>query len=270
MADLKDKFAPEGFKTTKTSEDPETGAITWDVTYKPNFALIYNAFKDLNKEYKKFSSFKDVVNDPNFNRIHNAYKAVWNAFRTHVRSKYPEEYRKLQALDEEKIKKAVLGKLKEMSATGAGAGAGTFTPGTGANYATPNAFNPNKKAKGAQNIYYYKLGWKPVPVEKLHKASKVIDHKDLWKKKLEETATTDNYINSLNLSDPALSQFITTRIGDFDKIEDKLNVLIPLLKQAKIQTMEYYKTSPDFKIQYGTDLAVDYLDDIIKLFREKK
>jgi len=34
--------------------------------------------------------------------------------------------------------------------------------------------------------------------------------------------------------------------------------------------MEYYKNSPDFKIQYGTDLAVDYLDDIIKLFQEKR
>jgi hypothetical protein len=165
------------------------------------------------------------------------------------------------------LREIIRKKIKEMSVTG---GTASFTPGEGANYATPNAFNPNKKAKGAQNIYYYKLGFKPVNSPALHKKAKGIDHKDLWKKKLEETAITDNYINSLNLSDPALSQFITTRIGDFDKIEDKLNVLIPLLKQAKIQTMEYYKTSPDFKIQYGTDLAVDYLDDIIKLFREKK
>ena len=57
---------------------------------------------------------------------------------------------------------------------------------------------------------------------------------------------------------------------DFDKIEDKLNTLLPLLKQAKEKTMDYYKSSPGFKVQYGTDLAVDYLDDIIKLFRDKK
>lgn len=168
-----------------------------------------------------------------------------------------------------KLKEVVLKKLKEISATGAGAGAGTFTPGTGAQYATPYAYNPNKKAKGAQNIYYYKLGWKDVPVKKLHKASKTIDHKDLWKKKLTETESTETYINSLNLTDPALSQFIEKRVSDFDKIEDKLNTLLPLLKQAKAKTMEYYKNSPDFKIQYGTDLAVDYLDDIIKLFNKK-
>ena len=95
----------------------------------------------------------------------------------------------------DKIKEIIRAKLKEMSATGAGAGAAHFEPGAGAQYATPFAFNPNKKAKGAQNIYYYKLGWKPVPVEKLHKASKTIDHKDLWKKKLEEKESTDSFIN---------------------------------------------------------------------------
>jgi hypothetical protein len=57
---------------------------------------------------------------------------------------------------------------------------------------------------------------------------------------------------------------------DFDKIEDKLNTLLPLLKSAKTDTMEYYKTNPDFKIKYGTDLIVDYLDDIITLVKEKK
>ena len=170
----------------------------------------------------------------------------------------------------DKLKEVVLKKLKEMSATGAGAGAGSFTPGSGAQYATPFAFNPNKKAKGAQNVYYYKLGWKNVPTEKLHKASKAIDHKDLWTKKLEETEATDTYINNLNLTDDSLKQFIQNRVGDFDKIEDKLNILLPLLKKAKTQTMEYYKNSPDFKIQYGTDLAVDYLDDIIKLFQKQK
>jgi len=64
--------------------------------------------------------------------------------------------------NKDKIKEIIRAKLKEMSATGAGAGAAHFEPGAGAQYATPFAFNPNKKAKGAKNIYYYKLGWKPV------------------------------------------------------------------------------------------------------------
>jgi hypothetical protein len=187
-----------------------------------------------------------------------------------MRENYPKQYSLLKAANEEMLKELVQKRLKEMSATGAGAGAGTFTPGEGANYATPNAFNPNKKAKGAQNIYYYKLGWKPVDAEKLHKQAKGLEHKDLWTKKLEENESTDSYINSLNIQDPSLKQFIDTRMTDFDKIEDKLNTLLPLLKSAKTDTMEYYKTNPDFKIKYGTDLAVDYLDDLITLFKEKK
>jgi hypothetical protein len=262
------KQSPGGYTTTKSSEDPETGTITWDVTYKPDYALIYNAFKELNSEYKKFLTYKQTAEDQNFKKIYNAFNTVWNAFRTHVRTAYPAEYRKLKSVDENRLKEAVLNKLKEISSTGSGPGAATFTPGTGAQYATPFAYNPNKKAKGAQNIYYYKLGWKPVDTAKLHKQAKGIEHKDLWKKKLEEEST-NTYISSLNLTDPSLSQFIEKRVGDFDRIEDKLNTLLPLLKQAKKETMEYYKSSPDFKIQYGTDLAVDYLDDIIKLFNKK-
>lgn len=169
--------------------------------------------------------------------------------------------------NKDKIKEIIRAKLKEMSATGAGAGAAHFEPGAGAQYTTPFAFNPNKKAKGAQNIYYYKLGWKPVPVEKLHKASKTIDHKDLWKKKLEEKESTDSFINSLNLQDGDLKSFITDRIDDYDEIENKLNTLLPLLKQAKAKTEKAYKEKPDFntaKELPGTEFGKEQLDNMIK------
>ena len=81
----------------------------------------------------------------------------------------------------ERIREIVRRMLKEMSATGTGA---SFTPGTGENYATPFAFNPNKKAKGAASNYYIKkLGFKLVDKEKLHKQAKGIDIKQLWKGK---------------------------------------------------------------------------------------
>ena len=81
----------------------------------------------------------------------------------------------------DRIRKIVKKVLREMSATGTGA---SFTPGTGANYATPFAFNPNKKAKGSvYNYYVKKLGYKPVDKEKLHKQAKGIESKQLWKGK---------------------------------------------------------------------------------------
>ena len=64
-----------------------------------------------------------------------------------------------------------------MSTTG---GTASFTPGTGAQYATPFAFNKNKKAKGTASNYYYKLGFKPVDKKKLRKQAKGIEVKQLF------------------------------------------------------------------------------------------
>ena len=262
---------PTAFDSTKSGVDPETGRVSWDIKYKADYALVYKRFKELNKALKDFVTYDEVRKDSKFKEITNGFNYLYNQFRTHIRKEYPNQYKTLQTIDENKVRDIIRKALDEESATGAGAGAGSFSPGAGANYATPNAFNPNKKAKGAQNIYYYKLGFKPVDAEKLHKQAKGLEHKDLWTKKLEENEESSQaYVDSLNLSDPALKQFVDTRITDFDKIEDKINTLLPLLKKAKTETMEYYKMSPDFKIKYGTDLAVDYLNDLITLFKDKK
>jgi hypothetical protein len=243
-----------GFDTTQPETDPETGRISWDVKYKADYALVYKRFKELNKAFKDFITYDEVRKDPKLMQFSTEFNALYNRFRTHIRKEYPKQFKMLQTIDENVVRDLVRKALEEESATGAGAGAGSFSPGTGANYATPNAFNPNKKAKGAQNIYYYKLGFKPVDAKKLE----------------ENEESSQAYVDSLNLSDPALKQFVDTRITDFDKIEDKINTLLPLLKKAKTETMEYYKMSPDFKIKYGTDLAVDYLNDLITLFKDKK
>jgi hypothetical protein len=41
------------------------------------------------------------------------------------------------------------------------------------------------------------------------------------------------------------------------------------MQQAKHKTMDYYKQKPDsFAVVYGTDLAKEYLDDLIELFKD--
>lgn len=59
-------------------------------------------------------------------------------------------------------------KLDEVSTTSSGGASSAFTSntGTGAQYATPHAFRKDKDAKGAEHIYYYKLGFKPIPKTK--------------------------------------------------------------------------------------------------------
>ena len=161
----------------------------------------------------------------------------------------------------EKIKELIKKQIKEMSATGTGA---SFTAGAGENYATPYAFNPNKKAKGAKNIYYYKLGFKPVNRKALNKKAKGIKVKQLWEE-TEPKFDIEGFVNSLEVDDET-KQYIAGRLGDFDLIADKLKELIKLIQEAKKETINSYRETPEKKSVYGTDLAISVLDRAIKLF----
>jgi hypothetical protein len=163
----------------------------------------------------------------------------------------------------EKIKELIQNRLKEISATGTGA---SFTAGTGENYATPYAFNPNKKAKGTANNYYYKLGFKPVNQKALNKAAKGIEVKQLWEEE-ESRFDIEGFLSSLSTDDPEVKKYIAGRLGDFDLLSSKLKELITLLQNAKKETINSYRENPQFKAVYGTDLAISLLDDIIKLFK---
>jgi hypothetical protein len=151
--------------------------------------------------------------------------------------------------------------IKETSATGTGA---SFTAGAGENYATPYAFNPNKKAKGTAHNYYYKLGFKPVNQKALNKAAKGIEVKQLWEEE-EPKFDIEGFVNGLGV-DEETKQYIAGRLGDFDLIADKLKELIKLIQEAKKETINSYRETPEKKSVYGTDLAISILDRAIKLF----
>ena len=109
----------------------------------------------------------------------------------------------------------------------------------------------DKTAKGAADIYYYKLGFKPVPKIK----PKSYDIKKLW-----ETEK----LNELN-------NFQKERIAAFDDIEKRLNDLYPLVSNAKNETAEYYSENPgSYDILKSTEMVLSYLKDIDKLLREVK
>ena len=72
------------------------------------------------------------------------------------------------------IIKEVLKELYEISATGTGA---TFTPGAGAQYATPYAFK-KRKGKNRATKYLEKLGYKTVKLKKRPYNTKMIDYLD--------------------------------------------------------------------------------------------
>jgi hypothetical protein len=125
--------------------------------------------------------------------------------------------------------------LSEESTTGGGVGQAGFTSGTsGDNYAAPIS-------------YKYKLA----------------------KKSLKEADFDVNQlVKDQNITNPAMVDWISKRVEAFDTLERQLNQLIPMLQQAKKETIRKYSQDPSFAVIYGTDLAQEYLQDIIELFKQ--
>ena len=88
-------------------------------------------FKKLNDQLDFLKDNEDIMKDQGIQRVFEQIRDSFNAYRTYIRKNYPENYKT----------------VKEISTTGGGAGAASFTPGTGMQYATPYAFTGGKKAK---------------------------------------------------------------------------------------------------------------------------
>ena len=277
-----------GRKSTVTNIDPETGRITWSVESVPEFDSTFKKYAELRDYIKDLAIAKK--DDPKFFEFSKAISKGFNEFRSYLRTNYPTEYEKFKSLAEE-------------STTSSNSG---FTSGTeGENYATPYAFNSNKKAKGTDrdiltkspykfklapvqegpgatmgpgakagptgvkdNAYVKQFNFKLAPKPKSTNSVTIVPSSGKTSPLNEADVNVEEYINSLGVESPELKKHITSRILGFDKLEDKLNELIPLLAQAKNKTMDTYRQKPDFSVVYGTDLAVDYLDDLIEMFKD--
>ena len=149
----------------------------------------------------------------------------------------------------DKLKEIIRKKLKEMSATGQGGA--SFTAGQGEGYATPAAFASKTNSKGTKNIYYYKLGFKPVP-DKIKGSG--LQVKKLWE---EEPLTETN-------------EFQKKRLDGIDEIEKLLNEISPLVSNAKNETIELYSgNAGSYDITQPIEIVLSYLKEVKQLLTEK-
>jgi hypothetical protein len=150
----------------------------------------------------------------------------------------------------DKLKEIIRKKLKEISATNQGGA--TAIPGEGIGMATKPAFNKDKNAKGAKNIYYYKLGYKPVPKTK----PKSYDIKKLWEEEKEKTGA---------------DKFQDDRVKEFEQIESLLKQLSPLISNAKNETIEYYTANPgSYDIYKPSSMVLAYIQKAVDLLNQKQ
>ena len=149
----------------------------------------------------------------------------------------------------DKLKEIIRKKLAEMSATGQGGA--SFTAGQGEGYATPAAFASKTNSKGTKNIYYYKLGFKPVP-DKIKGSG--LQVKKLWE---EEPLTETN-------------EFQKKRLDGIDEIEKLLNEISPLVSNAKNETIELYRgNAGSYDITQPIEIVLSYLKEVKQLLIEK-
>ena len=148
-----------------------------------------------------------------------------------------------------KLKEIIRKKLAEMSATQVGGS--SFTPGEGINTATPAASPSKTNPKGTKNIYYYKLGFKPVPNKIKGSGLQV---KQLWE---------EDTLNEVN-------EFQQKRLDALEEIETLMNEIGPLLSNAKNETIELYSgNAGSYDITKPIEMVKSYLQDIKQLLSEK-
>ena len=276
--DMENDFFSKDLKTYYKSQgiDKETGGSTSQIINLASFKDSLEKMNDAIMALQALRGTDDGRTDPLLKDIEEDLKKTFNTYRTHLRKNYPDQYEQFK------------GTLEELSSISSNSG--FISGGEGENHNGPSprkstygsytqaGFKKVKEGPGAtlgpgpsagsegvkDNIYVKDFKYKLVDKKKLNKAAKGIIVKSLW-----EAVDVEDYLQGLNIIDPDKKKFITSRLLGFDELEEKLNRLIPLLQQAKHETMDYYRENPEsFKVLYGTDLANDYINDLIELFKK--
>lgn len=253
--DMENDFFSDDLTTYYQTEkiDTNTNSLSHKIIPLASFSNSLKELLQAVKSLNNLSKTKEGSNDESIQELSSKLKDVFNRYRTHIRKNYPDQYNQIKQ------------QLEEISSTGGGAGASSFTPGTGMQYATPYAFKLKKKKKvkegvGAtlgpgpkasndgvrDNAYIKQFKYTLVP--------KKIKRSGLEVKQLFEVESSKDYQDK--------------RIGAFDVIETEINNIYKMLSNAKNETIEYYNGNPSsYSVVKPTDLILDYIKDIKNLLK---
>ena len=262
--DLKTYYKTDGI-------NKETKSINHKVIKLASFGdslqKMYSALKAL----KQLLATDDARNDEVIQKILVDFREVFNRYRTHLRTSYPDQYRQIK----NQLKEI---EIDEISTSG-GAGA----------YQTPFAFR--LKGQKANDKAYKELGYEEVEEgigahlgpgpDASEDGVKDNAYVKQFKYKLVPKDKQGNYVQKgsglevKNLfkeeAGQTPKQFHQERMSGFDRVGDLLGQINPLLNDAKRETEEFYKETPEsYDVVYGTDLVVDYLNDILDILKDKE
>jgi len=272
--DFFDKDLKTYYKTDKIND--ETGAISHQVIKLASFADSLKKIYDAVEALKALMGTPDGRGNKEVNDTLSKLKDTFNNYRTYLRKFYPDQY---EAIKSELLEMSTLASNSGFTSGGEGENhtgpsprKSTYGAYTQAGFKKVNegpgaSMGPGPKA-GKEGVtkskYITDFKYKLVNQKELNKKAKGIIVKQLW-----EVEDVEKFLDDMKINDPARREFVKTRISAFDALEDKLNQLVPLMQQAKNKTIDYYRNKPEsFGIVYGTDLAQEYLNDLIELFKQ--
>jgi len=226
----------KGTKSTVTDIDPETGRITWDIQEVPDFESVFRNLKKAKEFMDKLSKTKDVRQDSVMQKIQQQLTTTFNELRTHVRKNYPEDYARIKMVAE----------TNTISSN-----SGFISGGEGENHTGPS---PRKSTYGAYTQAGYKkvsegpgATFGPGPSAGPEGVKDNVYVKD-FKYKLVNQKALNKKAKGIEVK----------QLWEATDTEDFLN------------GMDYYRANPNsFAVVYGTDLANDYLNDLIDLFKKQ-
>ena len=279
-----------GSKSTVTNINKETGGISWDIEYLPNFDELFNDATDLVKTAK--GVYTKAKTDEKLRLIYDDARLLRNQIRTHIRNEYPEEYRRMtmkmsEGLDENQLSvsdevsandkridavaKAIADKfdIKDdgmlrgvirvaladymfTENTTTGGGNASFTPGTGMTYATPYAFKRPKKKQ------------KSIPENKSLKTTEEYAGK-------KSTKSTKDYLNKNSKDTKSLNENIDLDAYGYSLVPKNKDGSY-VQKGSGLDVKQLFEDQKDFQLKRvaAFDVIEQEMNDIYKMLSNAK
>ena len=272
-----------GKKSTVSAIDDATGRIEWDIVDAADFSSVYKSLlkaKDFLSTLEKEGKAKDDIVIDGFAED---IAKLFNAFRTHVRKEYPNEYERVSRLKESitEAKNITFGDFLDdldnrfVDILGAAKGVINMRATLNQNFTLfRNYISALKKEYSDELGKELTFTIKEEEVEEgegigymtpnaFGKIKKDVYTSQYGYKLVPKKIKGSGIIVKQLFEKTDRNEFQSKRIAAFDEVEERFNNISKLISNAKNKTAEFYNENPgSYAIVYSTDYIFELLEEI--------
>ena len=272
-----------GKKSTVSAIDDATGRIEWDIVDAADFSSVYKSLlkaKDFLSTLEKEGKAKDDIVIDGFSED---IAKLFNAFRTHVRKEYPNEYERVSRLKESitEAKNITFGDFLDdldnrfIDILRAAKGVINMRATLNQNFTLfRNYISALKKEYSDELGKELTFTIKEEEVEEgegigymtpnaFGKIKKDVYTSQYGYKLVPKKIKGSGIIVKQLFEKTDRNEFQSKRIAAFDEVEERFNNISKLISNAKNKTAEFYNENPgSYAIVYSTDYIFELLEEI--------